>query len=224
MQHKNIPEAQLHEPKGISTALAKKAYISNGAGSGSWEDIDSTMLQGLAGDAGIANKKFLTNGTNGFSLVTDTSYGSATITNNATNFPLTAVADTTFNTTSQFTLLTGVGAPWASENLSGITFDTNKLTVSVTGIYMIDFWCNIASFTGNNARVAFRHRVNGTTYSTRKPTARGDAAADQENISAFGLVQLTANDYIQLVVASDATGNLLLSDVNVTLTLIRQTA
>lgn len=38
IQHKDIPEAQLHEPKGISTALTNQIYISNGSGSGTWTD------------------------------------------------------------------------------------------------------------------------------------------------------------------------------------------
>lgn len=36
IQHKDLPEAQLHEPKGASTALADQVYTSDGAGSGSW--------------------------------------------------------------------------------------------------------------------------------------------------------------------------------------------
>jgi hypothetical protein len=38
IQHRNIPEAQLHEPKGASTALAGQTYIADGAGSGAWKD------------------------------------------------------------------------------------------------------------------------------------------------------------------------------------------
>lgn len=38
--HRDLPEAQLHEPKGISlVAQALKAYLSDGAGSGSWEYV-----------------------------------------------------------------------------------------------------------------------------------------------------------------------------------------
>jgi hypothetical protein len=38
MEHANIPEAGLHEPKGVSTAAAGTAYIADGAGSGTWQD------------------------------------------------------------------------------------------------------------------------------------------------------------------------------------------
>lgn len=39
IEHKNITEANLHEPKGISAAAAGKAYIANGAGSGTYQTV-----------------------------------------------------------------------------------------------------------------------------------------------------------------------------------------
>lgn len=36
IQHADIPEAQLHEPKGVSTAVNGSVYISNGSASGAW--------------------------------------------------------------------------------------------------------------------------------------------------------------------------------------------
>ena len=37
IQHKDIPELQLHEPKGASTATSGQVYTSDGAGSGAWQ-------------------------------------------------------------------------------------------------------------------------------------------------------------------------------------------
>ena len=47
IQHRDIPNAQLHEPKGIVSALTKQMYVANGAGSGAWRrpneaDLDYT--------------------------------------------------------------------------------------------------------------------------------------------------------------------------------------
>lgn len=36
LQHKDLPESQLHEPKGVSTATSGQIYIANGSGSGAW--------------------------------------------------------------------------------------------------------------------------------------------------------------------------------------------
>ena len=38
-QHSAIPDAERHEPKGASTANAGEAYISDGAGSGTWKPV-----------------------------------------------------------------------------------------------------------------------------------------------------------------------------------------
>lgn len=38
MQHRDIPDGQRHEPKGISTATEGQVYVANGNGSGSWQD------------------------------------------------------------------------------------------------------------------------------------------------------------------------------------------
>lgn len=42
--HKDIPEAYLHEPKGISTASANKLYVADGVGGGTWKKAESVSL------------------------------------------------------------------------------------------------------------------------------------------------------------------------------------
>lgn len=37
--HKNLSGSDIHEPKGIETATAGQAYVSDGAGSGAWTDV-----------------------------------------------------------------------------------------------------------------------------------------------------------------------------------------
>ena len=39
IQHASIPEAYLHEPKGVSTATSGQVYIANGLGSGVWTTL-----------------------------------------------------------------------------------------------------------------------------------------------------------------------------------------
>jgi hypothetical protein len=47
IEHRDIADADLHEPKGVAAATANKVYVSNGSGSGNWQkagavSIDST--------------------------------------------------------------------------------------------------------------------------------------------------------------------------------------
>jgi len=193
IQHVDIPDAQIHEPKGVVSALEGYTYVANGSGSGNWRR--------------------------------NAAYGSQVITNNAVNFALTAVADTTFNTTSQYTLLTGAGAPWTSDSLYGVSFSVDRLTAPVTGVYEVKLWMNVLTFPTATAKVAARYRINGTgAFSARKPTVKSGVAGDIAQLVFSEHVALTAADYIQLYVASDGTGNLVMGDANLTLTLVRQTA
>lgn len=39
IQHKNIPDSELHEPKGVASALNRTVYAANGSGSGAWRRL-----------------------------------------------------------------------------------------------------------------------------------------------------------------------------------------
>lgn len=42
VNHKDLPNSELHEPKGASTASSSTVYVSDGAGSGSWSTAPYT--------------------------------------------------------------------------------------------------------------------------------------------------------------------------------------
>lgn len=44
LEHATLTGSQLHEPKGIAAAAANRAYISDGAGSGTWTTITNSVL------------------------------------------------------------------------------------------------------------------------------------------------------------------------------------
>ena len=221
IQHKDIPDGQIHEPKGISTAGAGSVYSATGGGSGTWKKITSDMFSGSSGDLGVAGKKLISNGLNGIALVADGIYGSMTVTGNTNAFSVTAASDPTLNTNSDYALFTGTGAPWISENLSGVTFTTDRLIAPTNGVYRVDLWSTVTSFPSNTAKISVKHRVNGGTFVTRHPMIKSNSAGDSGNLNGFGLVTLNANDYIQLYVASTVTGGIIFQDVNMIITLVK---
>jgi hypothetical protein len=223
VQHKDIAEAQLHEPKGASAASTGSVYVSNGAGSGVWKKSDTTTLKGLAGDGGITGRKLLSDGTNGFVLAADSAYGTMAITTNTTNFTTAAAADATLKTTAQYQIFTGTGAPWAATEVSGVTFGTDKLTVTSSGYYRIDLTMSIKAFPSNTAKVATKFRVNGTNFTQRNLIAKSNAAGDEEQLSGYILMALTAGDYVQVCIASNAAGALLVNDADFSVTLLKGT-
>lgn len=224
IQHRDIPEAELHELKGASTASSNTAPFSNGSGTAVWQKVDTTKLKGVTTDGGASGKKLLTDGTEGFVLRTDAACGSMGFAGNSTNFAVTAAVDANLDTNSDYVLFTGTGAPHTSSNLIGITFSTDRLTVPVTGIYMINTWMSIRSFPALSSRISIKYRINGTTLSSRHPIAKSNSTGDVDQLIGFGLVSLSAGDYVQVMVASTSTGNLLINDANTALTLVQQTA
>lgn len=221
IQHKNIPEAELHESKGVSTAVLNTAYFANGAGSGSWKKVGAETLNGLSGDGGVARLKVVTDGANGFDLYRDYSFGKMHITNNTTPFALTAAADATLNTSSQYVLLTGSGAPFANGTGDGVTFSTNRLTVGYAGVYDLNFWACLTGFPSNTAKVAMKFKINGTTFSDMKVVTKSNSNGDDGILAACDLIQLSANDYIQLYIASDVTGNVVINNSALTMKMIK---
>lgn len=162
-------------------------------------------------------------GVNGFRLVNQHIYGTMSVTNNTNAFNLTAATDATLNTNADYVLFTGTGAPLISENLAGLSFTLDRLIVPVAGLYRVDLWGNITQFPTNTAKIGVKYRINGITYSLRKVMDKSNSAGDAGNVNAFGFINLLANDYIQLVVASTATGGLIFSDLNTTLSLVKAT-
>lgn len=55
IQHKNIAEADLHEPKGVSLATSNTVYVANGSGSGTWKKVGPTSLLGIS-TTGVAGQ------------------------------------------------------------------------------------------------------------------------------------------------------------------------
>lgn len=220
IEHVAITDPNIHEPKGVAIAGANTVYHADGSGSGTWRKTSSTDLQGVSGDSGVSGKFIVSDGANGFIFRIAEATGAMVITNNSTNAALTAVADNTFNTASQFTLMTGTGFPWTSENLSNVTFNTDRLTVTETGVYLLATYLNINSFPSSSARVAMRFRINGSTFGIRKPTVKSGGAGSELQLIGTELVALNAGDYVQNYIATDATGNILIKDANITIHLV----
>lgn len=56
IQHKLIPDADLHEPKGIAAQVASKVYVSNGSGSGTWQYPSGKVHGEIFIDAGTTSQ------------------------------------------------------------------------------------------------------------------------------------------------------------------------
>jgi hypothetical protein len=55
INHKDIPDGERHEPKGVSTATAGQVYVASGSGSGTWLSLISKITASLTPTAVTAN-------------------------------------------------------------------------------------------------------------------------------------------------------------------------
>jgi hypothetical protein len=67
INHKNIPSAQAHEPKGIESAVNKTLYVANGSGGGAWSKAGPQSLSGVATN-GVAGQFVAVDGAGNFVL------------------------------------------------------------------------------------------------------------------------------------------------------------
>ena len=45
INHANLTDPYLHEPRGVATAAVNKVYVANGSGSGAWQDHRGLALK-----------------------------------------------------------------------------------------------------------------------------------------------------------------------------------
>lgn len=222
IQHAVIPDLYLHEPKGIVSAGPGTMYVSNGAGSGGWQKADTTNLKGLFGDLGNSNLIPVSDGTNGLAFKARSGYGQMSVTNNTNNFALTAAADSSLATNTDYVLYTGTGAPLGASGIEfGTSFTTDRLTALVTGVYKLTVNAALSGFPSTAARIGMKFRTNATAFSARRAMCKSNAAGDDGSLSLSELMVLNANDFVQLYMASTVTGGLIVTDLVCVLELVR---
>lgn len=67
VEHVDITDPEIHEPKGASTATANQVYVADGAASGTWQKIKNVNLHGVSATPG-ANAIPRTDGSGGFTF------------------------------------------------------------------------------------------------------------------------------------------------------------
>lgn len=220
IQHRDIPEAELHEPKGVSLAAEGTVYIATGQGTGIWDHLGSQEIKGLAGSA-PADMAVVSDGSGGFKFVPHIQYGSVIMNNNSAAFSVPAASDGGLNTNTDYKILTGTGAPWAPDLTYGINPINDGLTVTTSGVYRIDVWMDIIKYPTNSSKVALKYVVNGNQFSIRKITSKANSNGDAGDLNGFGLREMNAGDNIRLSLASTEAGTVIFESANLTLTLIR---
>lgn len=191
IEHVNIDNANLHEPKDVSASAVNKVYVANGAGSGVWQLITSSQVSSGAATLG---QHLLADGSGGatFADAPGSIHGEMEISGNSTATTISASA--TFVKVSQ-------GTP-SGDHLNGITFDTDHLVIPVDGTYAVFASVSFEGDAGDIFRfdVAIDASLTPMNHVARRKTPNADVG----HIMTGGMHTLTAGDQISIIVQNEA--------------------
>lgn len=215
IEHKNITDPEVHEPKGASAAPEGYIYVADGLGSGAWISPEPK-----GADTATANEIYVADGlgSGAFKQTSASCYGQMIITNNTVAQPI-AVASTNLDLDTNYTKIT---FGWTSPYTENMTFATDKVTVSVSGLYEMGFWASLrvpknANFLG------IKYAINDTApYSLQKIVTQSNTAADRKNISGESLVQLAAGQSLSLYVGALTTDSPVFEEAGMVLKLLKE--
>lgn len=203
IEHKDIQEAGLHEPKGTSTATSGQVYTADGLGSGSHQlpKIESQ-------DAGADKTNPFNDGTGGITWETPRTAHSSrmSIINNSTAIALTAGSsglhlEADYIKVSQFVD--------GTTNGSDVTLNSDStLTINTDGVYLLALWASVSSDTVSTL-IALTPRINGISDAPTSPVAKQliKDVGSMTTMNGFGFGSFTAGMVIDLGIGADKTSN-----------------
>jgi hypothetical protein len=198
VQHKAIIDPDIHEPKGISTAAARRVYVSNGLGSGTWSDVlPAGTHTAQNGQVFVSDG----NGSGSQQFVAGSVYADMFIVNGLTSQTLSA--------SNAFARL-DPGSEWQQGEVKNatITPSSGEITLPVAGKYLVSFWCafDTASIS-EAARYNFKFAVNGAVSTRKAEVQKITNGVDHIIVNASGIIPITANDVLSIFVGGNATSS-----------------
>jgi hypothetical protein len=215
IEHNAIPDANLHEPKGVAAASNLEVYVADGAASGTWKKLPVASIDTTGGNDGDV---FYADGVGAgyWSSAPGGTYGAISIANNATPTVLGTV-------NTYVKVIAGMSA----EHLNGITFTTDHLTIPLSGDYKVD--CAITLVGQVNDEFHFATSTDGTVtgiiggvnvHHSKIGTAD---ATHKYCIPLTYIHNFTANDDIYLIVKNiTAAANVTITDMSLTVSLLKE--
>lgn len=201
IQHKDITGSNVHEPKGIDTAIAGTSYIANGAGSGTWSKLGTNGLKGMPSGSPASDLIITTDGSGGLKTGAPAIYGVATVTNSPNQNIFSAWVPP-----SGAVVLT---------QASGATLKDQGVRVSSSGVYRIvsRSYANISKgsiYDGtafNQLRVRFRKNGSDLGIVQEDWIIFSPTAPTKSFVEVVEYFTLAANDYIEVVFSSENLNN-----------------
>lgn len=192
IQHRDIIDPQIHEPKGAASAASGTVYKADGSGSGSWTRISPADLANNTSDFTLAGRHLVVNTSEGIGTVFGPSAASIGFTGNSSPTSLT----TTFKT------LTGAELPWADNvNVNGVTdAPSGELITPAAGLYELSVQFVVEADTVDGLKLLFKSDPSGVVF---WETVHQPLASNKETISFSSLVQMNSDVSVSIQAASE---------------------
>ena len=217
--HQSIPEAYLHESKGVSTAAAGLVYVTDGAGSGSF-----ALANPKGADTAVIRTSPISDGAGGIEWKHNIGsvHGEIYVAAGAISVGPTGG---TITTDSDYVV---VGATWTlNPDTYNTTLHANNraITVGIKGHYLFSAYISFASgaiAAGTDYALKFRINNSATLSTRRLVVEKVSAGSDRISLSGTALLMLNAGDYIELMIASSLADTVTVSDASMTLALMHE--
>lgn len=194
IEHKNISDENLHEPKGVASASADEAYLADGEGSGAWTPV------ALKSDIAL-------------------SVGSMIVNGNTNVLAVPSSSDPTLETPSDYMMYTE-GVEAGQSIGTGVTFNTNGLDVSKDGKYLLSASLSFKATTATVPNlVSFTVSTDDTSSSFIPFYAKHSVSSSGDVIQAnfLKIISLTSGDSVTLWIASENAANIIVEYADITL-------
>jgi hypothetical protein len=107
---------------------------------------------------------------------------------------------------------------WEAGITSGVTLNTDDITLTSAGTYQIDLWLTIVSSASDGTDFAVKYAINGTLGDRKLIVQKNSAGSDIIHMSAVGLASFTANQVLSVWLASTAATALVIQDAGLVVT------
>jgi hypothetical protein len=202
VSHASLTGSEVHEPKGIVSATLGTVYVSNGSGSGSWQNVGTSSFTGMVADfiAPIVPSGWLeldgsiistTTFANLYAVMTIATTGSRT---NASP-TITSIADTSTFRVGYFAFGTGIPTNTTIISIDSPTQVTlsNNATSSGTSAFAVSPWkLNTGTIQLPDVSSAGRYR-RSRTPSTAVGQVQADSFASHTHTQSTGTITGTTD-------------------------------
>lgn len=167
IQHRNIPDSEIHEPKGAAGAVQGTLYVADGGGSGSFRKIGQESLLGSTGGY-PAGYTFVSDGAGGFSVKAGSTVGAIAWTGNGSTLNVTDNPEV-----GNYTVITNrTGSPWSVQHSSNTTLVNGYyLRPNVSGLFKVKAIINVGSMSTSDSAATIRFRLTTDGSNQRSETA-----------------------------------------------------